>query len=230
MTKQKVINYTNGITYFLTSSEKSYTELADDITYFMKKLGCQEEMSISRVKDFARKNIPFGIELDAICLAKFTKSKEDIDFNNRKKWKELYFPSTEFTLKFTQKVVLSTVDKVLNNSKIVSFIENRNLATLYKGFTRKNVTLETLASILIMKVYLKLYNDDLLSNTSDIKPNFSHYRDRIFRYLHNQLYTMSANSLFIKQTMKNLKDSLHKDQVNRANIEKIAFKQVINII
>lgn len=196
----------------------------------MKKLGNQGEMSVSRIKEFARKNIPFGLELEAIWLAKFTKLKSKIDFNDVKKWKDLYFPSNEFTLKFIQKTFLSIVNEVLSTSKIVSFMENRDLATLYKGFTRKNITKETLASTLIMKLYLKLHNKDLLSNTSNIEPNFSHYKDRIFGHLHIQLYMFSADSLFIKQAMQRLKDSLQKDRVNRSNIEKIAFKQVITII
>jgi hypothetical protein len=120
--------------------------------------------------------------------------------------------------------------KVLNSSKIITFIENRDLVPLYTGFTRKNVTKETLASILITKVYLKLYNKALLSNTSNIEPNFNHYKDRIFGHLHPQLYMILADSLFIKQAMQRLKDSLQKDRVNRSNIEKIAFKQVITII
>lgn len=41
-------------------------------------------MSVSRIKEFARKNIPFGFELDTICLTKFTKSKKEIDFNDIK--------------------------------------------------------------------------------------------------------------------------------------------------
>lgn len=120
--------------------------------------------------------------------------------------------------------------KVLNSSKIITFIENRGLVPLYTRFTRKSVTKETLVSILITKVYLKLYNKALLSNTSNIEPNFSHYKDRIFGHLHTQLYMISADSLFIKQAMQRLKDSLQKDRVNRSNIEKIAFKQVITII
>lgn len=163
----------------------------------MKKLGSQKEMSVSRIKEFSRKNIPFGFELDAICLTKFTKSKKEINFNDIKKWKELYFPS----IKFIQQIVLSVVNEVLNSSKIITFIENRDLAPLYTGFTRKNVTKETLASILITKVYLKLYNKALLSNNSNIEPNFNHYKDRIFGHLHTQLYMISADSLFIKQAM-----------------------------
>ncbi len=102
--------------------------------------------------------------------------------------------------------------KVLNSSKIITFIENRDLVPLYTGFTRKNVTKETLASILITKVYLKLYNKALLSNTSNIEPNFNHYKDRIFGHLHPQLYMILADSLFIKQAMQRLKDSLQLDK------------------
>ena len=91
MTKEKVSNYKNGITYFLTRSEKSYTELAGDISYYMKKLGSQKEMRVSRIKEFARKNIPFGFELDAICLTKFTKSKKEIDFNDIKNGRSYIF-------------------------------------------------------------------------------------------------------------------------------------------
>lgn len=223
--KTKQLNYESGITYFLTKSKDSYTTLASTLSSKMEELGSNQQISEERVKQFANGTTPHGLELDAICLAKFFKEKSKLDAT--KKWKELYFPSNNFTLKFMQQVIPDLVDTILDNYKIDSFIKKRDLFTLYKGVKNKNVTVETLASILIMKIYLELRNKDLLCNLENKKYNFSYYKDKIMSHLILKLSKIRADSLFIKQTKKMLIDTLDKDNINKANIKRITLKQLI---
>ena len=103
----------------------------------------------------------------------------------------------------------------------------RDLFTLYKGFKNKNITVDTLGSILIMKIYLELRNKDLLFNLKSKECEFSNYKDKIMPQLILKLSKIRSDSLFVKQTKKMLMDTLEKDNINKANIKKIALKQLI---
>lgn len=123
--KTKQLNYESGITYFLTNSKESYTTLASTLSSKMEELGSDRQISEERVKQFANGTTPHGLELDAICLVKFSKEKSKLVAIE--KWKELYFPSNNFTLHFFQQVIPDLVDTILGNSKIDSFIKERDL-------------------------------------------------------------------------------------------------------
>jgi hypothetical protein len=223
--KTKQLNYESGITYFLTKSKDSYTTLASTLSSKMEELGSDRQISEERVKQFANGTTPHGLELDAICLAKFSKEKSKL--LAIKKWKELYFPSNYFTLNFIQQVIPDLVDTILEDSKIDSFIKERDLFSLYKGVKNKSVTVETLTSILIMKIYLELRNKDLLCNLENKKYDFQNYKDKIMSQLVLKLSKIRSDSLFIKQTKKMLMDTLDKDNINKANIKRITLKQLI---
>lgn len=113
--KTKKINYENGISYYLTSSTKSYTVLAEEIESILyKKLGNKADITSRRVKEWAHGTLPQGVELDAICLHKF---------DDKSKWRDLYFPSTDFTLAFIKYISIEQVNKVLRSSQIETFIK-----------------------------------------------------------------------------------------------------------
>lgn len=220
--KTKTLNFENGISYYLTSSAKSYTELANDLTEKMRDLNNDTDITSQRVKEWAYGTLPQGTELDAITALKY-----DGDIT---RWKDLFFPSTEFTLKFIKHITKTQVKKVLDASQISNFIDQRSLATLYKGMDSKDVTLNTLASILIMKSYFKLCQNDLISDTQEKDYSFEHYRQIIMPYLEKELNSLSFKSVFVQNAMNSLKNTLTKDSTNRANIRREALRQVISII
>ncbi|RMC62295.1 hypothetical protein F5ESL0259_00105 [Lactobacillus sp. ESL0259] len=60
-------NYENVITYFLTNSKKSYTQLAQDIEHALKFM-TPIDVTTKRVKDWAHSALSYGPELKAISL------------------------------------------------------------------------------------------------------------------------------------------------------------------
>jgi len=60
-------NYKNVITYFLTNSKKSYTQLAQDIEHALKFM-TPIDVTTKRVKDRAHGALSYGPELRAISL------------------------------------------------------------------------------------------------------------------------------------------------------------------
>ena len=219
--KLKTLNYENGISYYLTKSSKSYTQLANELTEKMRNLGNDTDITTRRVKEWAHGTLPQGTELDAITILKYG------DIN---KWKYLFFPSTEFTLNFIKHTAKIQVKEVLDSSQINKFIEKRSLSTLYKGLDNKDITLTALTSILIMKIYIKLCQNDIIFDTQEKDYSFEHYRQRIMPYLDKELNSISPKCVFVKNAMSSLKNTLAKDSTNRANIRREAIKQVISII
>lgn len=219
--KTKKLNYENGISYYLTSSTASYTTLAKVIESNLHKLGNNADVTPRRVKEWAHGTLPKGLELDAICLSKY---------GDCSKWKDIYFPNSTFTLKFVKYITNKEVTQVLASSKIDSFVENRNLSTLYIGLADKDATLCTLASILVLKIYYKLRNEDILFKSEKVDYDFEKYKSKIIPALDEILNGIPINSVFIQMTMQSLKSTLNKDGTNRANIRRELLRQIIEII
>lgn len=220
--KTKKINYENGITYFLTNSKESYTQFAKDIESALRFMGIPMDISVKRVKGWAHGTLPIGPELDAITIIKY---------GNKSKWQDLYFPNNEYTLNFIKFVVNKEINNMLHSSIIDSFIKERNLATSYIGFADKDASLQTLASILIFKVYCELQKKDLLSpKVKNRTFDFKNYKQEIMPFLTECLGKIPQNCIFIKNTKSKLKDILLKNGTNRANIRREALRQVISII
>lgn len=220
--KTKKINYENGITYFLTNSKESYTQLAEDIESALRSMNSTMDLSAKRVKRWAHGTLPLGPELDAITIVKY---------GNKDKWKNLFFPDNKYTLKFIEFVVNNEVNKVLQSSTIDSFIDKRTLATSYIGLADIDATLQTLASILVYKVYRQLRNKDLLCSEIQNKTvAFKNYKEEIMPFLTECLGKIPQNCIFINNTKIRLKRVLIKDGTNRANIRGEALRQVISII
>lgn len=219
--KTKKLNYENGISYYLTSSTESYTTLAKVIESNLHKLGNNADITPRRVKEWAHGTLPKGVELDALCLTKY---------GDCSKWRDLYFPNIIFTIKFIKYITEKEVNQVLESSNIDLFIENRNLSTLYNGLADKDATLCTLASILVMKIYYKLRNEDILFKLEEVDYSFEKYKSKIILFLDKRLNSIPLNSVFVQSTMKLLKNALDKSETNRANIRREVLRQIIKVI
>lgn len=219
--KTKKLNYENGISYYLTSSTESYTTLAKVIESNLHKLGNNADITPRRVKEWAHGTLPKGVELDALCLTKY---------GDCSKWRDLYFPNIIFTIKFIKYITEKEVNQVLESSNIDLFIENRNLSTLYNGLADKDATLCTLASILVMKIYYKLRNEDILFKLEEVDYSFEKYKSKIILFLDKRLNSIPLNSVFVQSTMKLLKNTLDKSETNRANIRREVLRQIIKVI
>lgn len=219
---KKIINYENGITYFLTTNSNSYAKLAVDIENNLRLYGNSSEITERRVNQWAHGTLPQGKELDALTL---------LAFGDKDKWRELYFPSDDFTLHFIKNIINNQVPKVLQSSDIASFINNRTLTTLYSGLNDKDVTLNTLTSILITKIYHGIRNKELINTSySSIDFNFQNYQQKIPLIIAKKLDSISANSTFIKNTRSSLKRVLVKNGTNRTNIKREVLRQIIIVI
>ena len=220
--KTKKINYENGITYFLTNSKESYTQLAKNVESALRFMGIPMDIIAKRVKGWAHGTLPIGPELDAITIVKY---------GNKSKWQDLYFPDNEYTLKFIEFIVNKEINKVLYSSMIDSFVKERNLETSYNGLADKDASLQTLASILIFNVYSELKKKDLLSpKVKNSTFDFKNYKEEIIPFLTDCLGKIPQNCIFIENTKRKLKRVLIKDGTNRANIRGEALRQVISIV
>ncbi|MFD3286997.1 hypothetical protein [Lactobacillus johnsonii] len=241
---RKKINYQNGISYLLTNSEKSYDQLADKLTSYLQIFNNDSYFTKRRVENIAHGTIPFGPELDALCLLKYIndnhldkaiiKNKPNkirlLQDKANSKWKELYFPNTTFTKEFIRQNISEEIKKLFKNNKIDTFIYQRSLSSLYVGLVDKDVPLKVLAGILSTQIYLKVRNNDLIDDKENIDISCKDYKKQIIPTFHKLLDQIDINSFFMQNLTQKLKDVLVRDGTNRANINRIALKEVISIL
>lgn len=228
----------------MTNSEKSYDQLADKLTYYFRLFDNDNDFTKRRVENIAHGTIPFGQELEALCLLKYIKdTKFDITTIENKpdqihllkdkachNWRELYFPTQSFTKEFVKYNVSEEIKKVLKNNKIDTFIQQRNLPSLYVGLADKDAPLKILACILSTQIYLKLRNKDLTCDKEVSGTNFKVYKHQIIPTFRKLLDKIDINSIFMQNLTQKLKDVLVLDGTNRANVNRIALKEVISIL
>ncbi len=116
---------------------------------------------------------------------------------------------------------------MLTFNKIISFVKNRNLSTIYTGLSDEDANLNTLTSILITKIYYLLCNKDLMTSAKEEDYNFKRYQDKILPYIQHQLDNLSPNCIFIEHATTVLRNTLTNDGTN---IRRKAIIQLINII
>lgn len=234
-TKTKTINPTNGISYFLTTRKLSYEKLAVRINLAVHKLNnSYGKITPRMVKEWAHGTLPRQLETKAITMVKFAHhgdnhDDDNLDINDAKRWRELYFPNLDYTLKFIQSHVLNQVTKALNARNIDKLIQARTLTTQYLRLNDKDATLQSLALIIITKCYFELRNKVLLGEEHK-NYSFGSLKNSIIPHLKEKLDHIDSNSLFVENAQNALRDELLEEGTNRVNIRRVALKAFIYVL
>ena len=234
-TKTKTINPTNCISYFLTTYNLSYEKLAVKINSAVHDLDNNYGKITPRmVKEWAHGTLPRQLETEAITMVKFAHhsdnhNDDNLDTNDAKRWRELYFPDPDFTLKFIKLHVLKQVTKALNSQNIDKLINARTLTTQYLRLNDKDATLQALALIIITKCYFDIRNKILIGKEHK-SYSFSSLKNSIIPHLREKIDNIDSNSAFVENTQNALRDELLEEGTNRVNIRRVALKAFIYVL
>ncbi|AZN75678.1 hypothetical protein CXB72_00140 [Lactobacillus acidophilus] len=226
---KKAINYTNGITYFLTRSQKSYSSWTDDIQDAISDLKLSDNFYTSNDFDLNEKaKRIYLLSKGIIPTIIETKALAYILFENEKSWPKLYYPNLMVTKKSIAISINSCVLSIWKGEKDfntwLSKQTSRSLnATLPQNlFNNHHISLRD-----ITKIYLGLLDR---RRQEDIYLGFQVSDTNLVTYSDNFISQIPENAPIIYKLMPVLRASLEINRGIKKEQKLIIFQQLISVL